>query len=272
MGKSDRYSRQNGILTANEWAEIAKSGEKPDRSAPVRHMLGIEDVQKTEGDSRELVFTISTDSIDRQGDRIHQDGWDFGPYLKNPVVLWGHNYRELPVGRALRLWVEGNKAKARVEFAPEAVNPMAERVYQAYKSGFMSAVSVGFIPREWKWAEGPDRQYGIDFLKQELLEFSAVTVPANAEALLEARGLDGGTAVRVTPDAYAVTFRRRLSTDDVKRISEDFSARLPGVRLLILDDGAQIEPIYSTETPEIKAAAAAAEIQQRRARIDALRR
>lgn len=230
MGKSDRYSRQNGILTANEWAEIAKSGERPERSAPVRHMLGIEDVQKVDGDKREFVFTISTDSIDRQGDRIHQGGWDFGPYLKNPVVLWGHDYRQLPVGRAVSLWVEGNKAKARVEFAPEAVNPMAEKVYQAYKSGFMSAVSVGFIPREWKWAEGPDRQYGIDFLKQELLEFSAVTVPANAEALLEARGLSVAAA------------------DDAEAIGEAIFQRL------------------SAKLAENT------EIQQRRARIDALRR
>jgi len=31
----------------------------------------------------------------------------------------------------------------------------------------------------------PARQYGIDFLEQELLEFSIVTIPANSDALLD---------------------------------------------------------------------------------------
>jgi hypothetical protein len=31
----------------------------------------------------------------------------------------------------------------------------------------------------------PARQYGIDFLEQELLEFSIVTIPANSDALID---------------------------------------------------------------------------------------
>jgi len=54
-------------------------------------------------------------------------------------------------------------------------------LYQMYKGGFMSAVSVGFMPDERVWSE---EQGGIRFLSQEMLEFSAVPVPANPEALM----------------------------------------------------------------------------------------
>jgi HK97 family phage prohead protease len=50
-----------------------------------------------------------------------------------------------------------------------------------------SATSVGFNPIKFAFTDDPQRCYGIDFLEQELLEFSCVPVPANADALIEAR-------------------------------------------------------------------------------------
>lgn len=55
----------------------------------------------------------------------------------------------------------------------------------------MRAVSVGFVPK--KWTRNEERAgYAVDFVEQELLEYSAVPVPANPEALLEAKsaGID----------------------------------------------------------------------------------
>ena len=40
----------------------------------------------------------------------------------------------------------------------------------------------------------PARQYGIDFLEQELLEFSIVTIPANSDALIDPGGPIPGSA------------------------------------------------------------------------------
>ena len=45
----------------------------------------------------------------------------------------------------------------------------------------MNAVSVGFIPLEWT-----ETKTGYDITKWELLEFSAVAVPANQDAIAEA--------------------------------------------------------------------------------------
>jgi hypothetical protein len=63
-----------------------------------------------------------------------------------------------------------------------AKTQMAEEIFQLYKEGFMRAFSVGFIPKEWTDGDGekvPRRTY----TKWELLEYSAVPVPANPDAL-----------------------------------------------------------------------------------------
>src|SRR5690606_20034299 len=44
---------------------------------------------------------------------------------------------------------------------------------------------------KWNWSEEDDRRFGVDFIEQELLEFSIVPVPANPDALIEARGMVG---------------------------------------------------------------------------------
>lgn len=135
--------------------------------------------------SRVLRFTISTDTVDRMGDTIAVDGWDLKAFKKNPVVLWAHDSTQLPVGKASNITVEDGKLKADAEFASADLNPLADQVLRMYQQGFLSAVSVGFVPHKWAWVEDKDRPWGIEFMEQELLEFSAVPVPANPEALVE---------------------------------------------------------------------------------------
>ena len=110
----------------------------------------------------------------------------------------------------------------RIQFAIDA-NPIARIAYQLYKGKFLNAVSVGFIPLRWEDADGsthPAREWGRSartpqqavpddglhplstnnaqpstfsqqastrfvrkYLEQELLEVSAVAIPANPNAL-----------------------------------------------------------------------------------------
>ncbi len=148
---------------------------------------------KVEDDTkRQLLFTISTNSIDRSGDKINQSGWDLESYRKNPVVLIFHDYGNFPVAKSNHIWTENDKLKSITEFVPAgnpAIGRTAEGAYQLYKQGFMSASSVGFLPKKYNYAEDKDRKFGIDFEEQELLEYSLVPVPANPEALIEARGM-----------------------------------------------------------------------------------
>lgn len=141
---------------------------------------------------RTVRFTISKEVVDRDGDILRATGVDFTNYMKNPVFLSFHNTHEFPLGKVTRFWVEGNSVKADVYFPtveelstnPEQASEKAKIVdfaYCCYKTGMLNAVSVGFIPIEWK-----ETKDGWDILKWELLEFSAVAVPANQDAIAEA--------------------------------------------------------------------------------------
>jgi HK97 family phage prohead protease len=141
---------------------------------------------------RTLRFVISTGAVDRMNDTVSPEGWNLKNYKKNPVVLWAHDYRTPPIGRGKRVGVnEKGQLVSDVEFVPKDVSPFADMVFQLCKQGFVKSASVGFRPTEFKWAESEDRKGGMDFTKQELLEWSIVPVPANPEALsLGIKGID----------------------------------------------------------------------------------
>ncbi len=125
-------------------------------------------------DSGSFKVVVSTDDLDRQGDVINQNGWDFSNFKNNPVVLWAHKYDELPVGMAEKIYTEGGKTIAEGKFVPGSIYPFAQTVRQMYDAGFLNTTSVGYIPTEME---------GNVTTHAELLEFSFVPVPANAHAL-----------------------------------------------------------------------------------------
>ncbi len=116
----------------------------------------------------------STSAIDRQGDSIDQSGWIIGNYLKNPVMLWAHDYSELPIAKATNVEITSAGLEMDFEFAPEEGNPKAQQIKVLYDQGYLNAVSVGFMALE---------QNGNIITRSELLEVSFVPVPANQEAL-----------------------------------------------------------------------------------------
>jgi HK97 family phage prohead protease len=124
---------------------------------------------------RTVEAVISSSARDRDGDIVEASGWQLENFLKNPVVLWMHRY-EAPIGRSLEIRREGELLIARTRFAR---TPLAEEIWQLYKEGVLSAWSVSFIALEWEPLPSGGRRY----TKQELLEYSAVSVPANPEAL-----------------------------------------------------------------------------------------
>ncbi len=123
---------------------------------------------------------ISTADVDRDNDTIEVAGWDLGSYMKNPVVLWAHDHKSLPVGKAVSVGIEGGQLVAEMEFAD---HELAKTVQRLYEGGFMRAFSVGFRAKQNMFNE---ERGGVDFKEQELLEFSTVPVPANPMALVAA--------------------------------------------------------------------------------------
>ena len=164
--------------------------------------------------SRILEFIASTESPDRANDIIDVAGWDLTDYLgstgkaANPIFAWSHNYKVLPVGKTLTAIKDVRNKTLRIqvkfptiaELCSDPSNPsdaalFADTVYMMYKNGMLNAVSVGFKATKWKTRDDESVQEmnqwerGIHFLKQSLLEVSAVLVPANQDALVTARGM-----------------------------------------------------------------------------------
>ena len=152
-----------------------------------------------------LTFVISNEEVDRHGDVVVSQGWRLQAYLRNPVLLWAHNYGLPAIGRALAVWPEPGQLMARMEFAPA---PFAREVAALYRSGYQQGVSVGFQPVRYE--ERRDAVtgafLGLRFLEQELVEVSAVPVPANRNALLRQRAPET-TAPGVTVDDVVAALR-----------------------------------------------------------------
>jgi HK97 family phage prohead protease len=180
------------ILSEQEFRDTAKDGDVD--GAQLRKAF-VAEVKAAGGEEdRKVDFVISTDSVDRMGDTIAVDGWQLANFRKNPVILWCHDSSMMPVAKASNIRVEDGKLKATAEFMSRDISGFADAVFKAIKQGFLSAVSVGFAPVKYMFSEEPGRTFGIDFISQELLEFSVCPVPANPEALVEARaaGVDIG--------------------------------------------------------------------------------
>ena len=134
-----------------------------------------------------LEFISSTGALDRYQEIISPAGWRLEHYRRNPVFQNAHQYGDIifTLGKALVTEVREVSGRAalyqQIEFAVEA-NPMARLAYGLYKGKFLNAVSVGFIPLRWENGGG-EAGYRRKHLEQELLEVSAVGIPANPEAL-----------------------------------------------------------------------------------------
>lgn len=128
---------------------------------------------------RTLVGIASTEVIDRYGDIVKQDGWILDNFKKNPVMLWAHNYHDLPIAKIVDVNVSDGKLTFKAQFPKPGLNELADKIFELFKDGVLNAFSVGFIPVEYE----PNEHGGYTYTKQELLEISAVTVPANQEAL-----------------------------------------------------------------------------------------
>jgi hypothetical protein len=144
-----------------------------------------------------------------------------------------------------------------IEFMSADISAFADSIYRMVKGGFIKAVSVGFIPLEWKFVSDNKRPYGIDFLKQTLLEISVCPVPCNPNALAEAKSagidtaplrewasrlLDDGAQVLVPRNLLEETFRQAKTPRTVRQKYLAKSAtpdwKVGAARDLPLDDAA----------------------------------
>lgn len=177
------------MLTPEEMearGRLKEQGGTPELGKQFTH--GVAKLAGHDEATRTIPFTISTPTPDRHDDIVYPMGGDFKNYEANPLVLYAHNKRALPIGKGSNLVKTDEAVTMDKTFATRDEYDFADTVYQLLLGGFLNACSIGFLPIKWAWNEA--RSYWArDFLEWELLESSVCTVPANPEALQEAKQL-----------------------------------------------------------------------------------
>ncbi len=128
---------------------------------------------------------FSTADVDRHGEVVDQKSWLLDDFMKNPVVLFGHDHGQPPVGKVTGLGYNGDgDLEGEIQFAAKQY-PFASILWNLYKDGFMKAFSVGFSSGN---VDVVDEQ--VILKNNTLFEISTVSVPANAMALAKSKGLN----------------------------------------------------------------------------------
>jgi HK97 family phage prohead protease len=199
--------------------------------------------------------TITTETIDRDGEVLVSQGMDASEYEKNPVVFYNHEYDQ-PIGKITSLRRGDRKIDATIEFAqrPDGFEGsyFPEFVESLVEQDIVKGISVGFVPlaggvRKASAKDVEDYGDGVRqvFSKWKLLEVSVAPLPANATALVSAvrKGLVDGDDVRrwmdVDPENLGplevirvrVPNRGRLSTLLSSRRADGRKGRADGDRI-----------------------------------------
>lgn len=244
---------QRRYLSKGQFRELIKTGSK-DNPIDTKNLCVVAPLEAQvraigSADSRLIEFIVSTGRVDRENDTISPQGWDLADYKNNPVVLWVHDHWSPPIGNSRSMYLDGDALKSMCEFTPEELNPFGYQIYKLYAGGFMHACSAGFQPVEYNYDES--RKYGVNFIKQSMLEYSCVPVPANPDALAVARSKGLKTDLLKAWAERAMD--EHPSTDDARRQLEVLrNLSTPDGRALILEIGGMkmAEPKTDPPTPQ----------------------
>lgn len=143
-------------------------------------------------EKRTIDIIASTSEKDDYGTRFDQSGWMLERFIKNPVINYAHDDRGhtasagLPIARAVKetIRVEDGKLQMTVEFPKVGVHEFADLVFNLTRDGFLSGLSVGFVPVEDEVVQEGDELVRW-FKRMELYEVSFVTIPSNSGTLVK---------------------------------------------------------------------------------------
>lgn len=141
------------------------------------------ELKSIDDDKRILTGIASTPTPDRMDDIVEPKGAVF----KLPLpFLWQHTHSQ-PIGHVTQAKVKDAGIEVTVQIAKiEDAGTLKDRLdeaWQSIKAGLVRGLSIGFAPIESANIEGT---WGRRFIKWDWLELSAVTIPANADASIQA--------------------------------------------------------------------------------------
>lgn len=229
-------------------------------------------VKSVNEDERIITGIASTPSPDRDGDIMEPEGAKF---RSDTPFLWQHD-RSQPIGTCTPKMVkEGLQITAKLvkptSDMPSQLIARLDEAWASIKAGLVRGLSIGFRPIEYSFLD----EGGIRFLSWDLLEVSAVTIPANAECsiqtvksfdrqFLAASGNEkpvvktsktaGATAPKTKQGNNSMNIAEQIKSFEAKRAA--LAASLDEVMSKAAEDGrtldAEEEESYDNTSAEIK--------------------
>ena len=210
----DDHDKEDEEMTLEEWDSMAMGDEEEDKGL--------------------TVVVASAPTPDRYND-IVEPSWNLKRFMANPVVPFAHDYTRPPVGRVRNLEVVNGLLMASIEWDDSPSNPLGQTVASQFRRGFMNAVSVGFAPGEVvpRATLPEDSPYRADtgnlYRQPELLEISAVPIPAHQDALAirshQGAELKHIVAMEETDDSYVVTYAKAQMEEPAEEEPEQTEER-----------------------------------------------
>jgi len=185
-------------------------------------------VRGVDENKRQVTALVSTPNIDRYGEIVLPEAFEesLPKFMRNPVLVAGHRYStddgSCPViGQWIDMKITKEGLIGTCQFLHD--DDLADSWFKRFVQKAIRAFSVGFIAeasefRTFKLPDGSTKALRV-FTKAELIEVSAVTIPANRESLV------------IGASASA---RRRRSGDDDAYESEGKPGKLSNRQLSIL--------------------------------------
>lgn len=216
-------------------------------------------IKAVDTDSRTVTGLVSTSNIDRFEEIIEPSAFEpwLETFMSNPVFLAGHQHVGFDAAEPTVIghWQELRRTdEGVVGTAKFAETPLAERYWTLYRDGHLKAFSVGGLVHEWEMREfelepGVNKKLRV-ITNMELIEISAVAVPANRQALVRAAsalaariggqanekdGGDGDISIERLADLLVERITPKVAESIIKQLSHE-----PGSRLhLLLADTAE---------------------------------
>lgn len=252
-----------------------------------------ESVARAEGGASDFASgvvsaVISTGDLARDHARIEQSGWNFDNYRRNPVVLFAHDdgaggmfggaSRALPIARSSDERIEGDRTTAVAHF--DMADDFAREVLGKVERGLINTTSVRWLPiktrvDKMRAEDGKDTNVLV-FERQELLEWSFVTVPADPGAsVMREDGksfaladFGGGDLITVLDRAHALLAAETLTADEqaaAARLYDAIAARVAVAKPLPSTAGDEIAQTLDALTSALRGVAqAVVEMRTRR--------
>lgn len=200
------------------------------------------EVREVNQAERTLTAVVSTPNPDRYEEIVEPKAFKkrLASFKANPVFCAGHVYVGMSgeptvIGHWSDLDVTGEGLVGTAKFA---ATPLAEQYWTLFRDGHMKAFSVGWLTYAWEMksytvGDPPEKKNLRTFTDVELIEISAVAIPANRESLVRAASafahdtsLEQRGSVIVGEAADVAEFYKQLDQNVGKQVREAIAREL----------------------------------------------